>query len=444
MKRGVALALLLSGCATYRPSPLNPRPDILSPPVGAVLTREAATIDRPFLKPVEIDLAKPLDLSAIAVLAVINNPDLKAQRLQAGVADAQVFTARLLPDPTFSIGASTVLSGPDPFLDIATVLGFDLNSLRTQGVKVRTAKAKADQVRLDLAWAEWQTSGQARIQAVRIHWLEQTVRLASASRASAESLLQRSLRAAGRGDINADQLQAARLAAANAQEQVRTAERSLGTARTELAKLLGLPPTYALRLAPLPAPSGHPDAQSLFEIARLHRADLRALEAGYEAQEATVRKAVLDQFPTLDLTTNVNRDTAGNLIVGPAVNFTLPLWNRNRAGIAIERATRAQLKAEYEARLFQTRSEIAGAAGAADLTRRQLNAFRSDLPAAERFATASRRAANRGDLALSTAETAEQALRDKLSQIAQAEQDLAEQTIALELLTGTPTEDWPR
>ena len=59
-----------------------------------------------------------------------------------------------------------------------------------------------------------------------------------------------------------------------------------------------------------------------------------------------------------------------------------------------------------------------------------------------RYAEASRRAATRGYLARSTADTAEQALRDRVALVAQAEQDIAEQTIALELLTGTLKEAW--
>ncbi|MFX8762610.1 TolC family protein, partial [Acinetobacter baumannii] len=82
----------------------------------------------------------------------------------------------------------------------------------------------------------------------------------------------------------------------------------------------------------------------LFAIARDSRTDLAALRAGYDAQEASVHKAVLDQFPTLNLSVTGNRDSAGNLLLGPTIDFTLPLWNRNRGGIAVERATRKALK----------------------------------------------------------------------------------------------------
>lgn len=448
----VLAALTLAGCATYTPLPLDrdgaglAAPDLAAPylaaPYLAALSREAATIERPYLRPVAIDLAQPLDGNAVATLAVIAGPDLRALRARAGISEAQSFAARLLPDPTLNLGVSPVLAGPDPLLDLVAALGVDLTSLRTRGVRIAQAAAAARQVRLDLAWSEWQAAGQARIQVARILGQTQAQALTAQTLASARSLYDRTSRAAGRGDLAGDQVQAARIALADAEAKARTANRDLATARFELTRLLGLPPTITLRLVDRPGPDLPLDPAALFAQAIRNRTDLKALEQGYAAQEASVRKAVLDQFPTLALTLTGNRDTSGNAIVGPAIDFTLPLWNRNRGGIAVERATRAALKSEFEARLFQTRAEIAAAVGGIDIARRQRDAARHDLPAIERYAVATRRAATRGDLSLATAETAEQALRDRRTLLIQAEQDVAEQMIALELLTGTLREAW--
>ena len=446
--RGTAIlgALLLAGCASYTPQPLEleSSSSALAPPVAHVLEQSASKVERPWLAPVDVDLAAPLSLDAIAALAVVNNPDLVALRARAGVSGAQVFAAGLLPDPTFSIGANKVLSGPDTMLDMSGALGFDLNSLRTRAVRRELAMAQDRQVRLDLAWAEWQTAGQAKIQAVRIFRLERMVDLARASRGSAQSLAARISSAAARGDIAGDRLQAATLAAASANEALRIAENDLTTARGELRKLLGLPPDYPLALADPPAFAPPPLADTLFSLARVNRTDLAALRAGYDAQEAAVHQAVLEQFPNLGLTLNSQRDSAGNLLAGPAVDFTLPLWNRNRGAIAVERTTREALRAEFDARMFQTRADIAAAiAGIATSRQRRAEAL-TDIPRLEQFASASRRAATRGDLSLETAESAEQALRDRQMQLAQAEQDYAEQMIALELLAGTPRGVWPQ
>ena len=105
-------------------------------------------------------------------------------------------------------------------------------------------------------------------------------------------------------------------------------------------------------------------------------------------------------------------------------------------------ATRAQLKAEYEARLFQTRADIAAAVNGIVIARRQRDELTAQIGALDRFARATNRAAKRGDLSLATAETAAQSLRDKQIALASARQAIAEQMIALELLTGVPQEDW--
>lgn len=434
--------MLTGGCASYAPAPLADSPALLADPVPQILETKASAIERPWLSPTPVDLSAPLTQHGVAALAVVNNPDLIALRARAGVADAQAFAAGLLPDPTFSIGADKVLSGPDTMLNIAGGLGLDLNSLRKRAVTRQQANAQARQVRLDLAWAEWQTAGQARIQVVRIQGLTRIVVLTRESDAVAQAQLARTTRAALRGDVPVGDAEAARLAAYDAADRLRSAERDLQTARQELARLLGLPPDTVLALAPLALPGAPLGADRLFAMARDSRTDLAALRAGYDAQEASVHKAVLDQFPSLNLTVTPNRDSAGNFLIGPTIDFTLPLWNRNRGGIAVERATREALNAEYEARLFNTRAEITAAWNGIALARRQLADAEAGLPGLERLADASARASRRGDLSQAAAMTASQQLRDRQLVIAQAWLAIEEQTIALELLSGTPIEGW--
>ncbi|MFD1103846.1 TolC family protein [Sphingobium olei] len=434
------LFLLLAGCAHYTPDPLTNTPDILAAPDARLLVRSYGAMPGSVTQ--SIDLSAPLSEDAIAALVVTANPDLKSLRARNGINDAQVFNAGLLPDPTFSLGVDPILSGADPVAGIAGALGLDLNALRTRAVLRQQAMAQQRQARMDLVWAEWQTAGQARLQAVRIAALEAQSVVARDSLASAEHLLTRYGAAAGRGDVSADPLQSARIAAVDAQQIVRQAEKDLAAARLELNRLLGLPPTYPVRIASIATFGTMPDADRLFTLAQQERSDLRALREGYDAQEASLRKAILDQFPTLDLTINGGRDTGRNVTLGPAIGFTLPLWNRNRGGIAIEKATRTALKAEYEARLFQTRAEIAAAVTALAISRRQYAELDTGLAEATRLADASRCAATRGDLPDATARAAEQIVRDRKLLRLHSAQDMAEQAIALELLTGIAREQW--
>jgi len=439
-----ASSFLLASCAHYTPKPISDPGSaaILQAPVAAVLSQQATEIDRPYLTPVSIDLSAPLNPNQIAIIAVLSNPDLKAMRARAGVSDAQVFAAGLLPDPSFSMGIDEPVSGPPVAANIVSALGFSLNSLRTRSVLREQAKASNQQVRLDLAWAEWQISGNSRLQAVRVLELRKALAIASASEKSSASLLSRYLRASGRGDIPADQVQSARLSSIDAITNKQTTETSLIAAEYELRRLLGLAPDYDLALAPQVLPQRAVDSATLFAFASDNRTDLRALRAGYDAQEAAVHKAVLDQFPIFDLTLNGTRDTGRSTLFGPSVGLTLPLWNRNRGGIAVERATREALRTEYDARLFQTRADIAAAVGGLNIARQQRIAIMGGLPEIEQFALATRRAAERGDLAIATAEAAEQSVRDKHFLLIQIEQAITEQTIALELLVGAPQEAW--
>lgn len=435
-------ALALSGCATYSPRPLAASLEGLATPDNRVLSADAERIRRPFLTPQPVDLTKPLTPNALAIIAVLENPDLKAQRAKIGVTDAQVFAARLLPDPTFQGSYDFLISGPDNYNGYGAQLGFDLNALRTAAVTRQAGAAQKRQVRLDLAWAEWNAAGQARLQGARLNSLEQQIVLTQASAQSAKRLFAAVLRASGRGDVSATDLDARRQTLVDAEAKLRQAETALVTARADLNKQLGLTPEATLILAPpapVPAP---PQAEVLVSQAIERRLDLQALRAGYEAAEADLHKAVLEQFPNLSLTLAGSSDTANNKTIGPAIGFTLPLWNRNRGNIAVAKATRAQLQAEYDARLFQTRAEIVAAVEGLKALRQQRADLSAQMPALQRYAAATRRAALRGDISLATAETAEQAFRDRELTFLQLEQQLAEQTIALELLSGGPSEAW--
>ena len=435
-------AVVLSACAHYTPKPLPASVNDLAAPNGAILSIDAQRIQRPYLTPQAVNLTKPLTPNALAVIAVLENPDLKAQRAKLGVTDAQAFAARLLPDPTVQANYDFLISGPDNYNGYGAQIGFDLNALRTAAVTRQSGAAQKRQVRLDLAWAEWNTAGQARLQGVRVFELERQLGLAQKSLQSSQTLFDAVSRAAGRGDLSATDLDTRRQALLDAQSKLRQTETSLATARTDLAKQLGLPPEAKLVLAAPDATAAPPPAEVLVRQAIERRLDLQALRAGYDAAEADLHKAVLEQFPNLSLTLAAASDTANNKTIGPAIGFTLPLWNRNRGNIAIAEATRQQLRAEYEARLFQTRAEIVAAVEGINALRQQRADLAGQMPALQRYAEATRRAATRGDISNAVAETAEQAARDRELASLQLDQQIAEQTIALELLAGGPSEAW--
>ena len=93
------LVALQGGCATYHSRPL-PKQALLQDSME-ILTVNANKLlnqaGKHQLKP-----SYGLDMTEIAILAVLNNPVLKAKRAELNVASAQVFSAGLLPDPQFA------------------------------------------------------------------------------------------------------------------------------------------------------------------------------------------------------------------------------------------------------------------------------------------------------------------------------------------------------
>jgi hypothetical protein len=102
-------------------------------------------------------------MDEVAMIAVVNNPDLKATRDQVGVAEAQAFTAGLLPNPQFSFAYGGLISGVGATTSsVSGTLTQDIVRLLTRSARRRAALANERSVRLNLLWQEWQIVSQAR------------------------------------------------------------------------------------------------------------------------------------------------------------------------------------------------------------------------------------------------------------------------------------------
>ena len=122
---------------------------------------------------------------------------------------------------------------------------------------------------------------------------------------------------------------------------------------------MGVRPEIAFRLGDLnPLPPNVTNVDALLASLPHRRPDLLALRAGYESQEATVRRAILAQFPSISIGVNRSRDNTDVNAIGPGVTMNLPIFNRNRGQIATEKATRAQFRDEYQARIDQSVSDV--------------------------------------------------------------------------------------
>ncbi|MGC1548280.1 MAG: TolC family protein [Rhodanobacter sp.] len=358
---GIALA----GCSTYAPAPLGDgrgTTDLVhfTVPASSMPTRDLAAH--------RFDPSDGLDVTEVAMLAVANNPDLKVKRDALGVAQAQAFAAGLLPDPQLGLSRDLPSGNAPTEPGIVTTsafslgLNYDIGALLTHSATLGAARSTRDQVRLDLLWAEWQTIAQARLlfgQVLATRSQEQRLSREVAALAPFDHQVQMALSA---GNLTFDQASAGLNAVSDVRRQSAEASRQRNQAEHDLRLLLGLAPQVPLDLIGTPydsttQPTEVQLQQALDELPA-RRPDLLALKAGYAAQEATLRVAVIAQFPAINVGFTRARDNSDVYTNGFNIGITLPLFNRNRGNIAIEKATRQQLHDDYDARLLGTRSDM--------------------------------------------------------------------------------------
>ena len=433
-----SLLLALAGCASYTPHPLAAAPD--SAPALRQLRVDARSIPLPRLAAEHVDLDRPLPMSAVAALAVLNNPQLRVARDRLGVARAQAFAAGLLPDPRFSTSHDFPgNSAGATSTAFSYGLDFDLGRLLTRPAAQAAARAHVRSVNLELLWQEWQTASQAQLLYVRLVGLRARARLLGSELALARMRLQRSRAAVAAGDLprtDAD----AQLVRLQALRQRRDAQQRLRVQlQAQLHSLLGLAPAVPLRLAGLPRLPAGGEQQVRDALARIAdiRPDLLALRAGYDSQQQKLREAVISQFPSVSVGFTRARDTTDVNTVGFGVSFNLPLFNGSRGRIAVQRATRRELRDAYQIRLDQTRADVEQALADLAVLQRQQIQLRAGLPTLRAAAHAAQVALQRDEITLPQALAQRQALLDQRLALQRVRQQLAEQAVTLDLLTGT-------
>ncbi|MDB5476664.1 MAG: TolC family protein [Phenylobacterium sp.] len=389
---------LLGGCALYHARPLPAGPDVQ--PAASGLKVDIARLRVAPLKPIVVDARDGLDPLEVAVLAVLNSPDLQAKRAALRVKGAEVFAAGLLPDPQISVSRDNPISGPDTHKAYNVSPSLDIAGMLATANLHRAARFTAKQADLDLLWAEWTTAQQARQFAETALADEARVAYLQKVLAAAADRYARSSRAFAQHDVTL-QTNAADLAAKlDAQTLMATALHDALKARRDLNALLNLEAGVVLPLTPGPAPETYDPAAVQAALASLptRRPDLLALQAGYQAQDANVRKAVIAQFPLASIAYAYAKDPAGTTTQGLSAVLALPIFGNKRADVRVQDATREQLKAEYQARLDQTQAEVRNAQAELIGARNQAAVLRADVPRLEAISAPAIRAYDRGDI----------------------------------------------
>lgn len=440
--KSLALAvsiLALSACATYQPRPLSEKIDLATDITA--LKVEADAFPLPQLKKHPFDLSDGLDWVEVAMLAVANNPSLKASRHQRGEASAQVYAAGLLPDPQLSVGVNHATNGgPDRVEGIDLGIGVDLQALMTRDARSAASKAARREVDLQLLWQEWQVVQRARLLMVQVESVSRRLALLEKAQAVYEDRYRRTQRLLKRGDLTLDAAGAVATAWFNTSSRLNRERQVYSRVLHELHALLGLAPEVKLSLVPIKAPDTTALTVSDKDWSDLphRRPDLRALQAGYQSQEQRVRKAILGQFPSLNVGFARARDTDGLYTTGFGISLNLPFFSGNRGQIALERATRERLRAEYQTRLNQSRNDVSRLLDRQRILAQQHAHLLQRLPELASLVTAAHHAYRDGDLPALDLLNLDTTLLDKRLEVIELEQALWQVRIALDTLLARP------
>lgn len=355
---GLAFSIaLLSGCAQYEPIRVATQPDYAQRPNSGEVFGQLLT------------------LAEIRQRVVRDNPELKAARLALAVQDADVARAAAPPDPALNLALDHPLNGAGLINALNQSLSVDLSALMTRGARLDEARANRLRTRLNLSWRVLTTEALAIDADVELIATRQQLAVLDADAHAVNARLVRGRQALSKGYITQDVVAADLVRSADIARQQNDLRLRATTLRQQLNAMMGVAPrthwVVPAHLPDFPSISVQTTQEQLPKLAE-RRPDLLALRAGIMRADANYRAAILRQFPGLTVGLSRANDTSNVQTAGFSIGLTLPVFGAAQAEVARAKATRAQLVAEFQARIDQAHADVA-------LMRSKLKNLRSRL-----------------------------------------------------------------
>ena len=401
----------------------------------------ASRIDSTAPQPVVIDSRVGVGPDDAAAIALYSNPALRAIRDRRGLAAAQLIQAGILPNPVVSYARDFVTGGNT----VGTVTAYnftaawEFTALIPFLPKQTAARKNFRAVDLDVAWQEWQIAVNARTAVYRVLGLDAQVVRAREATDSLEESRDTVRKAAEAHEKTVLDLAAVESASQDSRGTMLALEQELEKQRLGLNKILGVEPETKVALREglsLPTRLTPPDEHDLLDGVDSRRLDLLGLRQGYESQDATVRAAILAQFPKMSAGFSKASDTTDVHTTGFSVAVDVPIFDRNQGVIASERATRQRLLDEYNQRVFEARSDVALAIADIGSLNRQIAAAEEALPLLEKLVTTAQTAIEQRNADVLSYYTARSNLLQKRIQLIKLQEQLLEAHTALEIASG--------
>ena len=438
---------VLTGCATYRPKPLN---------AGATFAQlDGRRLDdgglRQFLATHGQPAGDEWDLPRLTLAGLYFSPELDLARAQVLEAEAGIRAADVRPNPTFSFSPGyddSAPGGTSPWI-LGYALNVPIEIAGQRGHRTAEARHRTEVARFNLAGRAWTVRSAVRRALTELQAAEATAGLWRGQRpllTDAARIVEAQVKA---GDVSPLHVAQAHIAVSRADLATRESERAVTAARSQLALALGVPlaAVSAVRVS-FRGLSDAADATSAVEArtwAAKNRADLLAELAAYAAAEAALQGEIARQYPDLTLRPGYELDQGdGKWSLG--IGVTLPVWHQNQGPIAAAKARRDVAAARFLALQNRILAEVDRAHADHEASLDELEtvkAIREGLERQTRLIEAQQRAgeSSRLDLVRARIELADQA-RVELEARVRATRALAALEDAVQRPLSWPDSTW--
>jgi len=300
-----------------------------------------------------------LTLAESHALALRANPQLRAERLEAKIAKANLQQAGVFfrSNPTID-----VLAG-GPGTEVG--LGQEIEIAGQRGARRAAAIAGVDRAEAGILDTTRLTVAAVDRNYFRLVSASQKFLLAQEGRLLTERLADAARRQLEAGKISRLEYNLSAVEAGRARARSLSAAREQAQFASELRELLGLPPSRAI--APVaPSTAGESaatlDVDSLTAMALARRPDLSERAAAARQARAFASTARREALPNLSIRASSERieGTEGRAL-RPGIGLSLPIFNRNTGEVRAREAEAQKIDLQRVALLAKIRTEVARA-----------------------------------------------------------------------------------
>jgi cobalt-zinc-cadmium efflux system outer membrane protein len=276
-----------------------------------------------------------IDLTTALRVAEVDNLELRAARLQRGLAVAGLMTARQMPNPTVTFSASRDAPHESALLDLPVELG------GKRGKRISVAQEESRLTEVEISALARQIRRRTREAFFRaLSALEQTAQAKAALDLATriKNIVQQRFEA---GDVAQLDIIQADVEVARADADYQTAALSQRSAEVQLAALLNrnlAPPlTLTGRLAEIPSA---PTLEALTALASSSNSDIQRTIQQLKTEERRLALAKAQRIPDLTLQAGTDLNSPPDFQVGPRgqIGITVPIFYHGQGEVALSTA----------------------------------------------------------------------------------------------------------